>query len=99
MLIRSMPVQAELDAARAEGGQEIMVQLESGGVLKVHPGQEVATDQATGTRYSVTWAQDDRGAISVCLPPLPMRHAHVLARRSSTPSCSSFKPSDMRTGS
>jgi len=70
VLICSMPVQAELDAARAEGGREIVVQLESGGVLKVHPGQEVATDETTGTRYTVTWAQDDRGAISVRLPPL-----------------------------
>ena len=78
-----MPVQAELDAAQAEGGREIVVQLESGGVLKVHPGQEVATDQTTGTRYKVTWAQDDRGAISVCLPLDPMRHALVSTRSSS----------------
>ena len=64
-LFECSAAQAELDAAQAEGGQDIEIQLESGGVLKVHPGQELATEQSTGTRYRVTWAQDDRGAISV----------------------------------
>lgn len=65
VLTVTIPTQAELDAAQAEGGQQIAIQLDSGGVLKVHPGQEAAVDERTGTRYAVTWAQDANGAISV----------------------------------
>ena len=61
----SLLAQAELDAAEAEGGRKTMIHLESGGRLEVFPGQEVATDQTTGMRYSVSWAQDESGAISV----------------------------------
>ena len=57
--------QAELDAAEAEGGRKQVIHLESAGQLEVFPGQEVATDQTTGTRYSVSWAQDESGAITV----------------------------------
>lgn len=57
---------AELDAAAAEGGGAITnIQLESGGILKVLPGQESAVDEANGVTYTLTWAQDDTGAISV----------------------------------
>ena len=59
-------VKAELDAAAAEGGGAITnIQLESGGILKVLPGQESAVDEANGVTYTLTWAQDDTGAISV----------------------------------
>ena len=60
-----MFAQAELDAARAEGDRKTVVHLDSGGMLQMHPGQEEATDETTGTRYAVTWAQDDHGTISV----------------------------------
>ena len=64
--------QAELDAAAAEGGGTVTnIQLESGGILKVLPGQESAVDEATGVTYTLTWAQDDTGAISVRIPRFP----------------------------
>ena len=60
--------QAELDAAKAEdGGAVTKIDLESGGHLRVLPGQESAVDEASGLTYTLTWAQDDTGALSVRL--------------------------------
>ena len=79
---------AELDAAEAEGGRKTTSQRENGGRLEVLPGQESATEEATGVTYALTWAQDDSGAISVtsahlfrCIVPCLTRPDHTGARQ------------------
>lgn len=60
-----LPLQAEAEAAAAEGSK-IEIPLEDGRTLVVTPGQGTARDSAGDRLYELTWAQDADGALSVC---------------------------------
>ncbi len=61
----SLKMQAEAEAAAAEGRKKTQVHLENGHVLEVHPGASTERDAADGKLYALTWAQDADGALSV----------------------------------
>jgi ABC-type glutathione transport system ATPase component len=57
--------QAELDAAAAEGRDDVAVTLEDGSTLEVPLGDEFATQAGTGVTYAIKWAQDEAGGLQV----------------------------------
>ena len=61
----SIAKRAELEAAVAEGRSVVEVRLEDGSILEVELGAEEATQESTGRRYAVKWAQDEQGSLSV----------------------------------
>ena len=62
---RLLLLQAELEAAEAEGRSSVHITLEDGSPLEVPLGDAFATDPATGRHYAITWAQDDAGSLQV----------------------------------
>ncbi|PSC73682.1 ABC transporter A family member 2 [Micractinium conductrix] len=58
--------QAEVEAAVAEGREDVTVELEGGaGSLEVALGDEYATHPVTGQHYRVLWTSDDTGRLQV----------------------------------
>ncbi len=61
----SIARQAEVEAAAAEGRSVVEVRIEDGSILEVDVGAEHATQETTGRKFSVKWAQDEEGKLSV----------------------------------
>ena len=77
-------VQAELEAAEAEGRAAKELLLSDGRVLKVPIGAEFATDETTGEQYQVKWAQDESGNLDV-LSWHPVSAAAAVQQRTADP--------------
>lgn len=73
----SLKMQAEAEAAVAEGRKKTQVHLENGHVLEVHPGAATERDAADGKLYALTWAQDADGALSVSFHFLFLRFSSI----------------------
>lgn len=58
-------MQAELEAAAAEGRSSAKVFLEDGSVLEVPLGDEYVTQPGTGQCYRIKWVQDEAGDLQV----------------------------------
>lgn len=61
----SIAAKTEAAAAAAEDRPKETIHLDSGGTLQVYPGQDSATEEATGQMYKLTWAQDADGTLSI----------------------------------
>jgi ABC-type multidrug transport system ATPase subunit len=61
----SIARQAEVEAAAAEGRSVVEVRIEDGSILEVDVGAEEATQETTGRKFAVKWAQDEEGRLSV----------------------------------